>query len=197
MAKVALLILALVVSGRSQQAEPREALTWGSLRFGMSLEEVKAHLGDRAKVALDTADPSRVNIDIAGVKVGEHEGTGLASFDKDRKLVGVRLDFSVVSKSCFGSGPEPEKIAKKIARINQIGAALVERYGAPTMETPRWPGSKVLVRHFLRQSLEFVKGNRLWKTPNQIVEADLHVMCDSVYLYVSYKPVARAGAPEL
>lgn len=193
MARTILLMLAVFVQAYAADEHDRTR-TWGGLRFGMSIEDVKAYLGNRLTFRLDPTNPSKVAGDIAAVKAGEHEGKGSVLFNKDGRLITVGLDFSLIETGCFSSNRSE---ADKLLRIKAIGNALVEKYGAPSMEIEPWPRSEVLIRHFAYKSLGALTGVRLWKTPGQTIQATLDVMCDSVFLVVLYKAEDVEAAPEL
>ena len=163
--------------------------TWGGLRFGMTPEEVKAVLGDRAKAGSPSKDapPDELTLEVSSVKVGDVAGTGRLIFaGSPSRLKQVSLDFTRAGEGHLAHG---YTVSEQLKTVQVVSDQLVEKYGKPTIEKGTWPSSKELTQQLVSQSMRGLEAERMWKTSGQIIKEWLRVLLDSVFLIVSYKPV--------
>jgi hypothetical protein len=183
------LVLAVLAAPRTEGQA-----TWGGLRFGMTPEEVKDVIGDRAKAGSPSKDapPGEFTLEVSPVKVGDVAGTARLIFaGSPSRLRQVSLNFSRVGRGC---APDEAKVAaERLETVRVISDQLLEKYGKPTSETGPWPSSEVLARLLSLPLLRRVEAERMWRVPGQIIREWLSTICNSVLLTVSYKPVDAAS----
>jgi hypothetical protein len=166
--------------------------TWGGLRFGMSVDDAKKLLAGRIKSEEQPPkNPSAYILTLNPISLGVSNGEPHVIFERG-KLVRVLLMFSKRAEGCFDK-PDRTRDIEKIITVDAVGEAATgafqEKYGKPVNETGLWPSHDALMNHFVeRKEDEEFKYTRAWRSQGQMIRISLSIICDSLFLDVSYDP---------
>jgi hypothetical protein len=167
--------------------------TWGGLRFGMKLDEVKKIMGDRIQEPDPNwkGDPNEYVWTIKSVRVGDAEGKGTLIFSKSvDQLLRIGLQFSgpPVNDDCHAI-TTPVQNAKTIGIIGDVSNKLLESYGKPIMDE-NWPSTDQLVDHFVLHGMP-IRAERMWKSSGQVINETLSLPCSRAFIGILYRPTSK------
>jgi hypothetical protein len=173
--------------------------TWGRLRFGMSVDDAKQLLAGRIKSEeRPPLNPSAFILTLEPIPIGVAKGEPKIIFEQGQ-LIRVVLNFSIPAVGCFDK-PDRGRDVHQMMTIDAVGEAATgafqEKYGKPINETGSWPSHDMLMRHFAgRKEEEKFKSVRAWKSAGQMIRMTLNLICDTLFLDVSYDP--ESANPEI
>jgi hypothetical protein len=197
---VVLLLIAGILAAYGQQGTPTLGQsTWGGLRFGTSVDDAKQQLAGRIQSEeRPSQNPTAFILILKSVLLGHAKGEPHIIFEGGR-LIRVVLLFSTEAEGCFDK-PDRARDAEKILTIDAVGEAVTgafqEKYGKPINETGSWPSHDMLINHFAgHREEETFKAVRAWKSGGQVIRISLNIVCDTLFLDISYDP--ESTGPEI
>src|SRR5450759_674511 len=190
-------IAALLLSAGSRSAPAQT--TWGGLRFGMSVEEAKRVLaGHVLAEERPLLNPAVLILKLKPVIVGSVESEPRVIFDRTSgHLTTVVLNFGIQSQGCFDK-PDPGLYAKITMAVKSVGETFPYEYGKPVQEKGSWPSEDTVTSHLVTRKVgEAFKCERFWTTGGQTIRTWLSIVCDTLFMTVSYEPGNRVSTAQV
>jgi hypothetical protein len=126
---IVLTIALTALGSQTTKSTPREVSGWGMLKWGMTLAQAKSAYSGSFEVVPDK-ESSRPSINIKGVKIGNMPVIVTVVTVHSSTIDNITLDPELDSKN--GGTPSLRQQA-----FDKFKTRLIERYGAPTNETPK------------------------------------------------------------